>query len=85
MDRVPHFLNTYVVRVVEAQILLECVDILHLLLGNIPRRRVEVLCQSLRIVALRDDTDIALSGPSQEYLSWCLVLRTPNLLDRVMF
>ena len=73
--------GTHVQRVVEPQVLVECKDILDLLVGEVEPSDVEVLCKTALVVALRDDSDVALCGPSQQHLGGGLAMLLSNRCD----
>lgn len=73
--------QTYVLGVVEAQVLVQSADGLELALVQVKVGDLEVLSQTGRVVALGDDSDVTLSGPAQEDLSGRTVVLGGNAGD----
>lgn len=73
--------DTYSQRVVESQVPVQGADGLDLAGFQVPASDVQVLRQAVRVVALGDDSDVALRGPAQQHLGRGLAVLLGNALD----
>jgi len=69
--------------VVEPQVHIQSRDAVELLIGKVETDILQVLLQSLLVVALRDNGNAALGRPPQQYLSRGLPVPLCRILDRV--
>ena len=76
-----YIILTYVGWVVEAQTSVKSRNRLDLVIGEVEIADIQVRGQSGLVVGLWNDSDLALSSPSQEYLSWGLAVLVGDLLD----
>lgn len=68
---------------VEAQAPVQAGDLLDLLLGQLEVKQAEVLLQAVDAVGLRDDDDVALGAPAEQYLAGRLAVLRCDALDDV--
>lgn len=73
--------DTYSSRVVESQVLVQRADGLDLSGLQVPGSDIQVLRQAVWVVALGDDSDVALRGPAQQHLGRGLAMLLSNGLD----
>lgn len=70
---------------VELQILVQCRDLINLLLLQVKAAHIQVRLQSSLGGALGDDRNAALRVPAQQHLGRCLAMRIRHLLDHGVF